>query len=195
MVLECSGVYQRASTFWSITQSLLGAYQASISHMKEDSNTFHMAPNSQKFTSQILIFWPNSYSYSSMPRTYYPGRVVEHPKTMYGIYWIIFWQFIWNSFVYVSNLENGVIWWNIWEVNASQVVDTRPRGAGPVGGAYEHPHAVHADEGDEAKASGAKEEASISYGHGQGEHAHPDGALQQVHDALQARDGVLRLAL
>ena len=64
-----------------------------------------------------------------------------------------------------------------------------------MGGAYEHPHAVHADEGDEAKASGAKEEASISYGHGQGEHAHPDGTLQQVHDALQARDGVLRLAL
>ena len=76
-----------------------------------------------------------------------------------------------------------------------QVCDVRPPRAGPVRGPDEHPHAVDADEGDEAEAGGAEEEAGVAHGHGQREHAHPDVALQQVHDRLQARDGVRRLAL
>ena len=71
----------------------------------------------------------------------------------------------------------------------------RPPRAGPVRGPDEHPHAVDADEGDEAEAGGAEEEAGVAHGHGQREHAHPDVALQQVHDRLQARDGVRGLAL
>ena len=35
---------QTSLTFWSITQCLLGAHQATIHHMKEDINTFHSTP-------------------------------------------------------------------------------------------------------------------------------------------------------
>ena len=42
--LSCSGVCQHPPSFWSVTQSLLGAYQAAIPHLKEDSNTFHTTP-------------------------------------------------------------------------------------------------------------------------------------------------------
>ena len=53
MGLECSGVFQHPSSFWSVTQSLLGVYQATISHVKEDSNTFHMRHGSMIFTKWI----------------------------------------------------------------------------------------------------------------------------------------------
>ena len=42
--LSCSGVCQHPPSFWSVTQSLLGAYQAAIPHLKEDSNAFHTTP-------------------------------------------------------------------------------------------------------------------------------------------------------
>ena len=42
--LSCSGVCQHPPSFWSVTQSLLGAYQAAIPLLKEDSNTSHTTP-------------------------------------------------------------------------------------------------------------------------------------------------------
>ena len=61
-IVSTSGVCKHPSLFWSVTQSLLGVYQATISHVKEDSNTFHMTSNSLMFINQILIFWLNSLS-------------------------------------------------------------------------------------------------------------------------------------
>ena len=43
--LSSPGVCQHPSSFCSVTLSLLGAYQAAMSHLKEDSNTFHMTSN------------------------------------------------------------------------------------------------------------------------------------------------------
>ena len=62
-------------------------------------------------------------------------------------------------------------------------------------GVDEHPHAVDADEGDEGEAEAAEHEARVADGHGQGEHAHADVALQQVDNGLEVGDGVRRLSL
>ena len=43
--LSSPGVCQHPSSFCSVTLSLLGAYQAAMSHLKEDSNTFHITSN------------------------------------------------------------------------------------------------------------------------------------------------------
>ena len=43
---------QRASTFCSVTQSLLGAHQATMPHMKEDAQSFNMNPNDQIFVGE-----------------------------------------------------------------------------------------------------------------------------------------------
>ena len=45
-------------------------------------------------------------------------------------------------------------------------------------GVDEHPHAVDADEGDEGEAEAAHHEAGVADGHGQGQNAHADVALQ-----------------
>ena len=59
---------QTSSSFWCITQSFLGAYKATVSHMKEHSNTFQIISKSLMFINEMPIFWWNSYSNSSMPR-------------------------------------------------------------------------------------------------------------------------------
>ena len=80
-LLTCSGVFQHSFTFWSVIQSLLGEYPATISHMKEDSNTFHMTSNTIIFIWRISLFWLESYSKWGMPRIsrvrvlLAPGRV------------------------------------------------------------------------------------------------------------------------
>ena len=42
MALECSGVNQHTSTFWSVTLQPVGADQATIWQMKGDIPSFHM---------------------------------------------------------------------------------------------------------------------------------------------------------
>ena len=41
MVLECSGVNQHPSTFWSVILQPLGADQSTIPHMKGDIHSFY----------------------------------------------------------------------------------------------------------------------------------------------------------
>ena len=66
--VSTSGVCKQPSLFWSVTQSHLGAHQITISHVKEDSNTFHMTSNTLMFIYEILIFWHHSYLKQSRPR-------------------------------------------------------------------------------------------------------------------------------
>ena len=66
--VSTSGVCKQPSLFWSVTQSHLGARQVTISHVKEDSNTFHMTSNTLMFINEILIFWHHSYLKQSRPR-------------------------------------------------------------------------------------------------------------------------------
>ena len=47
--LSGSGLNHVTSTFLDGTQPLLGADQATIPHMKEDSESFHMTPIAQIF--------------------------------------------------------------------------------------------------------------------------------------------------
>ena len=76
----CSpGVCIPPSSFWSVTQSFLWAHQATIPHMKEDSNTFHMTPITIILSSKIVIFQCQSPYKSDSPRiswsvTRRPGR-------------------------------------------------------------------------------------------------------------------------
>jgi len=68
----CSpGVCRYASSFWSVTQSFLWAHQATIPHMKEDSNTFHMTPIIIILISKIVIFQCQSPYKSNSPRIYF----------------------------------------------------------------------------------------------------------------------------
>ena len=67
--VSTSGVCKQPSLFWSVTQSHLGAHQITISHVKEDSNTFHMTSNTLMFINEILIFWHHSYLKQSRPRS------------------------------------------------------------------------------------------------------------------------------
>ena len=48
-ILSDSGLNHVTSTFWDGAQPLLGADQATIPHMKEDSQSFHMTPIAQIF--------------------------------------------------------------------------------------------------------------------------------------------------
>ena len=42
MILWCAGVYQYASTIWSVTLQPVGADQATIWQIKEDIHSYHM---------------------------------------------------------------------------------------------------------------------------------------------------------
>ena len=44
MFLRCAGLMQRTHTFGSVTQSLPAADWATIPHIKEHSQSFHMTP-------------------------------------------------------------------------------------------------------------------------------------------------------
>ena len=66
--MRTSGVCKQPSLFWSVTQSHIGAHQITISHVKEDSNTFHTTSNTLMFINEILIFWHRSYLRQSRPR-------------------------------------------------------------------------------------------------------------------------------
>ena len=57
--LSGPGLNQVTSTFWSVTQSLHGGEQATIPHMEEDSQSFHMIPNAQIFISEITLIRAN----------------------------------------------------------------------------------------------------------------------------------------
>ena len=57
--LSGPGLNQVTSTFWSVTQSLHGGEHATIPHMEEDSQSFHMIPNAQIFISEITLIRAN----------------------------------------------------------------------------------------------------------------------------------------
>ena len=84
--LSCSGVYQHPSSFWSVTQSLLGVYQATISHVKRVLKYLSYGLKFIMFINQILIFWLNSYSKSSTPRTFQSHIKMFHRTSSKGPY-------------------------------------------------------------------------------------------------------------
>ena len=59
MVLECSGVNQQPSTFWSVTLQPLGADQAAIHQMKGDIHGFHMRHKSLIWHKRLLSYMTN----------------------------------------------------------------------------------------------------------------------------------------
>ena len=63
------GVCIHPSSFWSANQSFPWASQATIPHMKEDSNTFHMTPITLIFIDKIFIFQCQSPYKSNSPCT------------------------------------------------------------------------------------------------------------------------------
>ena len=67
--LSGPGLNQVTSTFWSVTQSLHGGEQATIPHMEEDSQSFHMIPNAQIFISEITLIRANYTFICVAPRT------------------------------------------------------------------------------------------------------------------------------
>ena len=60
---------QVSSTFLAITLQLLIADRATIPHMKEDIQDFHMTPNIQIFIGEIGLFRDHSHSKPVAPRT------------------------------------------------------------------------------------------------------------------------------
>ena len=67
--LSDSGLNHVTSTFWDGAQPLLGADQATIPHMKEDNQSFHMTPNAQIFISEITLIKANYTFKGVAPRT------------------------------------------------------------------------------------------------------------------------------
>ena len=68
--LSGSGLNQVTSTFWSVTQSLHGGEQATIPHMEEDSQSFHMMLNAQIFISEITLIRANYTFICVAPRIF-----------------------------------------------------------------------------------------------------------------------------
>ena len=56
--LSGPGLNQVTSTFWSVTQSLLGGEQATIPHLKEDSQGFRVTPISEIFLGKEACYGP-----------------------------------------------------------------------------------------------------------------------------------------
>ena len=52
--LSCSGVDQHASSFWIVSQSPLGGEQATIPHLKERSQGFHLSPKTTIVVSDFV---------------------------------------------------------------------------------------------------------------------------------------------
>ena len=73
--LSCAGLYQVTSTFWDDTQSLLGGEQATILHLKEDSQGFNMTPIGKFFFGKIGLIQALSPSKSGPPRMVYNGHL------------------------------------------------------------------------------------------------------------------------
>ena len=62
ILLSGSGIYYRSSRFWSVTQSLHVADQATIPHMKGDIHSYHMRHGSMISSKRLqrygMIIWP-----------------------------------------------------------------------------------------------------------------------------------------
>ena len=56
MFLSRAGVDHPRSTFWSVTQSLLVIYQATIQAFKEDTLAFHMTPITLQLIKKPAIY-------------------------------------------------------------------------------------------------------------------------------------------
>ena len=68
--LSVSGVCQHPSSFWTVTQSLLRAYQALTHHVREVSSTFHKTSNSIVFIGRKAFSDLNPiHTYRSMAHT------------------------------------------------------------------------------------------------------------------------------
>ena len=61
---------QVTSTFWAATQPLPRAERATIPHMKEEMQGFHMNPISKMFFGEIALFLALSQSKGAAPRTH-----------------------------------------------------------------------------------------------------------------------------
>ena len=81
--LSCACLNQVTSTFWSVTQSLHGGEQATIPHMEEDSQSFHMIPNAQIFISEITLIRANYTFICVAPRTHSSSIIfVRYPRCL-----------------------------------------------------------------------------------------------------------------
>ena len=81
--LSGPGLNQVTSTFWSVTQSLHGGEQATIPHMEEDSQSFHMIPNAQIFISEITLIRANYTFICVAPRNQrgvWMDRMLRHTR-------------------------------------------------------------------------------------------------------------------
>ena len=68
----CSpGVCIPPSSFWSVTQSFLWAHQATIPHIKEEVNTFHMTPITEISIDEKVNFESQSPYYPIVPRNFH----------------------------------------------------------------------------------------------------------------------------
>ena len=67
--LSGAGLNQVTSTFWDGTQSLLGGEQATILHLKEDSQGFKMIPFGEFFFGEIGLIQALSPFKPGPPRT------------------------------------------------------------------------------------------------------------------------------
>ena len=85
--LSGPGLNQVTSTFWSVTQSLHGGEQATIPHMEEDSQSFHMIPNAQIFISEITLIRANYTFICVAPRINSLNAKLQEGYDKHLVYW------------------------------------------------------------------------------------------------------------
>ena len=80
---------QVTSTFWAATQPLPRAERATIPHMKEEMQGFHMNQISEIFFGEKALFSALSQSKSAAPRTVAPPMKFEFPALFSAVRWPI----------------------------------------------------------------------------------------------------------